>query len=104
MSSEKRKYISNQKKVEILRKLSRADAKMSGICEEYGVQPSAVYKWQDQLFSRAHELFDNSRGRKPVDRSLEKIADLEGRLAKRDSVIAELLQDHCELKKSLGVL
>lgn len=104
MSSEKRKYISNQKKVEILKKLSRSGAKMSEICAEYGVQPSAVYKWQEVLFSRAHELFDTSRGRKPIDRSPEKIAELESRLAKRDNAIAELLQDHCELKKSLGVL
>ena len=102
MSQDRRPYMSVQKKVEILKKLSMNNAKVSEICEEYGVKPSSVYKWQNELFSRAHIVLETKRGPKAQDRSAEKIAALEQKLAKKDGVIAELLQEHCELKKSLG--
>lgn len=101
---EKRKYIAAETKLEILRKLSKDQNKMSDLCKEYGVQPSSVYQWQEELFSRGHVVFQNKRGRKAVDRSAEKIEQLEKKLSQREGAIVELLQDHCELKKSLGII
>lgn len=102
MTKKSRKYVTAKKKVEILKKLRKPNAKMSDICQEYQVQPSDVYGWEEELFSRAHEMFEKKRGPKPKDRSKEQIAALESKLSKRDNVLAELMQAHCELKKSLG--
>ena len=54
-------------------------------------------------FLRGAAVFENKPGPRPVDRSSERIAALEAKLAKRDGALVELLQEHIELKKSLGM-
>ncbi len=49
-----------------------------------------------------HTLFEWKPGPRKADRSDKKLAALEFRLAKKDGVIAELLQEHVELKKVLA--
>jgi transposase-like protein len=77
----------------------------SQICEEMGgVQPSVFYHWAHQLFENADTVLTNSRARAGArEQQLEeKIRQLEAKLARKDAVIAEITEEHVNLKKELG--
>ncbi len=104
MSSQPRKRLDAETKIKALQKHLTAETPVSEICQELDIQPSVFYTWQKELFSRGASLFEGKPGPRKNDRSDEKIAALEAKLSKKDGVIAELLQEHVELKKSLGVI
>jgi transposase len=104
MARKYRKRVDSQTKIEALRRHLMEKVPVSDVCEEMGVQPSVFYTWQKELFCRGKSVFDTKPGRPKIDRSEEKISALEGKLAKKDSVISELLEEHVALKKSLGVI
>ena len=103
MKGKKYRRVSSDVKVQALKKHMMDKIPVSEICEEQGIQPSVFYLWQRELFARGASLFDKKPGPRAVDHSAEKIAALEARLAKKDEVIAELLEEHVALKKTLGV-
>jgi hypothetical protein len=54
---------------------------------------------------RSHALFENGRKAKAVeDAKDEKIQKLEAKLARKNEVMAELMEAHTQLKKDLGEL
>ena len=61
------------------------------------------YRRQKQLFENAAAAFRriNKRAEDAKDR---KIVSLEEKLVKKNEVVAELLEDHVQLKKELGEL
>ena len=102
MGSKKRRRLDGLTKIGALEKHVMGKKAVSEICQELEVQPSMFYGWQRELFARGSSVFDTKPGIRKVDRTQEKIAELEARLAKKDAVIAELLEEHVALKKSLG--
>jgi transposase len=62
------------------------------------------YRWQKELFENAAIGFrDRSKPKDRTNRKMErKLESLESKVAKKDAVIAELLEDHIRLKKTLG--
>ena len=101
--SKRRKYPTAEEKALILKRYLVEKVPMSDLCDEYGLQPSQVYRWQKQLFENAAGAFrrTNKRAGETKDR---KIAALQQKLAKKNEVVAELLEDHVQLKKELGEL
>jgi len=101
--SKKRHYPAAEEKALILKRYLVEKVPMSDLCDEYGVHPTQVYRWQKQLFENAAGAFQrtNKRAENTKDR---KIAALEEKLAKKNEVVAELLEDHVQLKKELGEL
>jgi len=101
--SKKRKYPTAEEKALILKRYLVEKVPMSDLCDEYGLQPSQVYRWQKQLFENAAGAFrrTNKRAQESKDR---KIAALEDKLAKKNEGVAELLEDHVQLKRELGEL
>jgi transposase len=101
--SKKRKYPAAEEKAIILKRHLVEKVPISDLCDEYGLQPSQIYRWQKQLFENAPVAFrrTNKRAGESKDR---KIAALEEKLAKKNEVVAELLEDHVQLKKALGEL
>ena len=101
--SEKRKYPAAEEKALVLKRYLVEKVPISDLCDEYGLQPSQVYRWQKQLFENAAGAFrrTNRRAEEGKDR---KIAALQEKLAKKNEVVAELLEDHVQLKKELGEL
>jgi len=99
--SKKRRYPSAEEKALILKRHLVEKLPISDLCDEYGLQPSQIYRWQKQLFENAAVAFrrTNKRAGESKDR---KIAALEEKLAKKNEVVAELLEDHVQLKKELG--
>ena len=77
---------------------------MSKVCEEAGAHPSQFYRWQAMLFSEGAAVFERkSAGEKrEVARAEERVAVLEKKLERKNEVMAELMEEHVRLKKSLG--
>jgi transposase len=76
---------------------------VSDLCNEYKIQPSVFYYWQAQLFENAQKLFDaDPRGPSREKQLAERVQTLEQKLAKKDSVIAEISAEYVQLKKELG--
>ena len=76
---------------------------VSTVCEEAGIHPSLLYQWQKQLFENGPAAFRTSP-RPKVDQAQQRIAALEAKLHRKDEVLAELMEEHVALKKSLGEL
>jgi len=98
-----RKYPPAEEKALVLKKYLVEKVPMSDLCDEYGLQPCQVYRWQKQLFENAPALFrrTNKRAEDVKDR---KIVALEEKLVKKNEVVAELMEEHVQLKKEIGEL
>ena len=101
----KRKNMTSQEKVQILRKHLLEKVPVSDLADEYGFHPTQFYQWQKQFFENgpaAFERRDHDRNDVRSKKLQEKVAHLENKLAHKDEVIAEIMADHVRLKKSLG--
>jgi len=98
-----RKYPAADEKALILKRYLVEKVPMSDLCDQYDLQPSQIYRWQKQLFENAAAAFRRTN-RRAEDSKDRKIATLEEKLAKKNEVVAELLEDHVQLKKELGEL
>ena len=98
----KRKQYSAQQKVAILRKHLLDKVPVSELCDEYGLQPTVFYRWQKQLFEQAAETcFQRSRDSESA-RMKRQVSELEAKLAKKDEVLGEVMEEYVALKKSRG--
>ena len=97
----RRRRLAPDEKIAIL-KAHLVDKKpISDLCDQHGIQPSQFYRWQQEFFERGSLVFE-SRGEKPSTSLERKVTALEEKLVRKDSVLAELLEEHVALKKSLG--
>ena len=101
MAKRKRRNFSGAEKVEILKRHFVGGEKVSDICEGLKLQPTMFYEWQKRFFENGAKAFEKEN-RREESRAEERVEYLEGRLKKRDEVIAELMEEHLALKKSLG--
>ncbi len=101
--SKTRKYPTAEEKALILKRHLVEKVPMSDLCDEYDLQPSQIYRWQKQLFENAAVAFRRTN-RRAEDAKDRKIVALEEKLVKKNEVVAELLEDHVQLKKELGEL
>jgi transposase-like protein len=101
--SKTRKYPAADEKALILKRYLVEKVPLSDLCDEYDLQPSQIYRWQKQLFENAPALFrrTNKRAEDAKDR---KIVALEEKLVKKNEVVAELMEEHVQLKKEIGEL
>jgi transposase-like protein len=99
--SHKRKHVNADQKVAILKRYLVEKTPISDLCDEYGIQPSQVYQWQKVLFENGAAAFERS-GRRAEDAKDRKLAALETKVQQKNEVIAELMQEHVQLKKAIG--
>jgi transposase len=100
-----RRMFSTEQKVAILRRHLVDKVPVSDLCDEYKLQPSLLYQWQRQLFENmagAFEAAGNGASSQRERRLAEKVEHLENRLARKDTVIAEITAEYVQLKKELG--
>jgi transposase-like protein len=102
MSRERKNYTAEEK-VAILKRHLVEKVPVSDVCDELGLNPTVFYGWQKQLFENGVAAFQRTRGRQ-ADRRDQKIEKLEAKLAQKNEVLAELMQEHVQLKKELGEL
>jgi transposase-like protein len=76
---------------------------VSQVCEDAGIQPTQFYRWQQTLFENGTAAFERTNERKGSAQE-GRISFLESRIQRKDEVLAELMEEHVALKKSLGEL
>jgi transposase len=104
MSKQPRRHRSPEQKAALLKRHLVDKIPVSQLCNENDLQPSVFYDWLRQLLERAPAAFA-APGSSSRERQLEeKIAALEAKLARKDSIIAEVSEDYVQLKKQLGEL
>jgi transposase len=103
-----RKQYSPGQKVAIVRRHLLENVPVSDLCDEYGIHATQYYQWQKQLFEQGESAFARRPNKANVKRQQnayeKKIGRLEEKLQGRNEVVAELLQEHVQLKKELGEL
>jgi transposase-like protein len=96
-----RRQFSAPQKVAILREHLVEKMPVSDVCDRHGLNPTVFYRWQKAFFANGAAAFE--RGDEAPRRRLEaRVEKLQAKLARKDEVIAELLEDHVRLKKTLG--
>src|SRR3712207_5972709 len=99
-----RRHFSPEQKVALLRLHLLEKKPVSDICEEHSLSVNLFYLWQKQLFENGAAAFANSSKRLQAtqDAKDRKIAALEEKLQRKNEVLAELMEEHVQLKKELG--
>lgn len=99
-----RKLFTAQEKMTLLRRHLIENVTVSTICEEAQLQPTVFYRWLKQLFENGAAALErsNTAPERPDLTAKRRIAQLEDRLRTKDSVLAELMEEHVALKKSRG--
>jgi transposase len=104
-----RRQFSTEQKVAILRRHLVDKVPVSDLCDEYKLQPSVLYLWQRHLFENLAAAFERQPGsggasQRERQQLVQKVEQLEAKLARKDSVIAEISEEYVALKKELGEL
>ena len=95
-----RRNFTPREKVAILRKHLIDKVPVSDICEEYQLQSSNFHQWLKRFFENGASAFEKAE--KVPDAQERRIEELEKKLHKKNDVLAELMEEHVALKKSLG--
>lgn len=102
----KRKNFTAQQKIAIVREHLLEKVPVSDLCDKHGISPTNFYNWQKQLFENGEAVFErktnSANARRQQDARARKIEQLEEKLKNKNEVIAELLEEHVQLKKGLG--
>jgi len=107
MNSERseRRHFTAQEKVAVLKRHLLEKVPVSDLCDQLGIAPTLFYRWQKEFFENGYTAFENGRKSKPLeDAKDQKIEQLQAKLVRKNEVMAELMEAHTELKKSLGEL
>ena len=101
-----RRRFEDEEKAAVVRRHLIDKVPVSDLCDELGLQPTQIYQWQKQLFDNAAAAFQKlaRNSRKQADAKDRKIEVLEAKIQQKNEVVAELLQEHVQLKKELGDL
>jgi transposase len=98
-----RRHFSGSEKVAILKQHLVEKVSVSDLCDRHKIYPNQFYSWLKDFFENGHAAFDNGRKAKAVeDAQAQQIQQLHAKLARKNEVMAELMEAHAELKKSLG--
>ena len=101
----KRRHFSPAEKVAILKRHLLEKTPISDLCDELGIAPNQFYRWQKEFFENGHLAFQSGRKAKSLDHAKDqKLQRLEEKLQRKNEVLAELLEEHTQLKKELGEL
>ena len=98
-----RKHYTGEEKVAILRRHLLDQEPVSKLCDELGLQPTVFYRWQKEFFENGAKALERSGSGPSAARDRETAA-LKNKLARKDEVIAELMEEHVALKKKFGGL
>ena len=95
-----RKHISAEQKVIILRELLENQVSLADLSEKYQVHPNVLHRWKKELFEGAVDIFSRKHRKESAEenRTVERLTE---KLRQKDQLIAELVQDNIELKKSV---
>ena len=97
----KRKNHTPQEKTTILRDHLINKVPVSDLCDRHGVHPTLFYRWQKIMFEGMSLLFEPRKGSE-VSMLRRQNEALKAKLAHKDTVIAQIMEDYVAVKKNLG--
>src|SRR5437867_12315870 len=103
-SKRTRRQYTTEQKVALLRRHLVDKVPVSDICNEQQLQPSVFYQWLKVALDNLGGALTAPPTPGPSKREKELVgenAQLKARLAKKDSVIAEISAEYVQLKKDL---
>ena len=100
MKTKRKKYSASQK-ASIVRELLEGGHTLSDLSERHQIHPTQITRWKKQLFEGAVETFNqnSTRSQQRFDKEVE---GLKSKLAHKDGIIVELLEENLRLKKNDG--
>jgi transposase len=98
-----RKNYTPPEKVAILRRHLIDHVPVSDLCDEYQLSPTLFYAWQKLFFENGAAAFQRTAD-SAEQAHLRTIAALHDKLRRKNEVVAELMEEHIQLKKELGGL
>jgi transposase len=104
-SRRERRHFTAQQKVAIVKQHLVDGVPVSDLCDKHQILPAQFYQWQKQLFEGGAAAFEARRaGGKPAGPSPteRKVQQLEAKLAVKNEVISELMEEAVRLKKTSG--
>ena len=99
----KRKNYTAQEKVFILKRHLVDRVPASDLCDEHNLQPTVFYRWQKEFFENGASAFEKTTASQKKAEQ-KRIGQLEAKLQTKNEVLSELMEEHVQLKKDLGVL
>ena len=106
--SKQRRHFSDHEKVAFLKQHLIDKVPISDLCDEHDLYPNQVYDWLKKFFENGHLAFVNGRsGRRAKaakNAEVKQVEQLQAKLQKKNEVMAELMEEHTALKKTLGVI
>ena len=96
-----RRRFSPEQKAAILREHLVDRVAVSDVCDRRGIQPTLLYRWQKELFENLPSLFAPRSGSR-LSALERQNAALRDRLARKDEVIAEIMEEMVAVKKTAG--
>ncbi len=104
MTKRTRRTFQGHEKVAIIRQHLLEKVPISDLCETHNIQPTQYYDWQKKFFDNGELAMNVHQGKKRGQKNQyeKKIAKLETKIVQKNEVVAELLQEHVQLKKELG--
>ena len=104
----KRKQFTPEQTIAMVRRHLLERVPVSDLCDEFGIHATQYYNWQKQLFENAEPAFERrtnkSNQRRQEDAKDREIAKLEEKLASKNEVISELMEENVKAKKANGEL
>jgi transposase len=99
-----RRHFTPEQKVALLRLHLLENKPISDICQEHHLSVNLFYIWQKQFFENGTAAFTHTgkRHKAGEDAKDRKIAALEAKLHVKNEILAELMEEHVQLKKKLG--
>lgn len=100
-NSRKRKQYRASEKVAIIRRHLIEKQSVADLCDECGIAPSVYYRWQKQFFEGGEKAFETTT-ETAVTHLQREVTQLEGKLARKDEVLGEVMEEYVTLKKRIG--
>src|SRR3972149_4761367 len=102
--TKQRRHFTGQEKVAILRRHLVEKVPVSDLCEEHGIHPTLLYRWQKDWFEQGAVVFDtpggrNGSGKRSEDAAAQRIAALQDKLRRKDEGVSEMVEGRRGLKK-----
>lgn len=105
--SKSRRQFSESVKASVVRRHLSDRVPVSELASELDVQPSLIHLWVKQVLDQAEKAFQRPKGgrkSKVEDQKAQRIEKLEAKLAVKNEVIAELMEENVKAKKANGEL
>ena len=100
---QKLKRYSPEGKVVILRRHLLEQVPVSELCRGHDLHPNVFYRWQEEFFEGGVAAFAKESWAQ-ITSLTKQITALEGQLARKNEVLAEVMEAYVRVKKNSGVL